>query len=137
MGAAEIISLDAVRARKQWESLRQQLHVRFDQWLDRLEEQWPEAEPTLAAVTETVWDLRQALTGSLTEALVAHPHQDESPRQQSHCPQCARLLHARGPVQRTVETLVGAVQLERPYFYCAACHLGLYPLDTVLGLSPG
>jgi hypothetical protein len=37
MGAAEIISLDEVRARKQWESLRQQLHARFDQWLDRLE----------------------------------------------------------------------------------------------------
>jgi len=76
MGAAEIISFDAVRARKQWESLRQQLHARFDQWLDRLEEQWPEAAPALAAVTEMVWDLRQALTGSLTVTLVAHTHQD-------------------------------------------------------------
>ncbi len=46
MGVAEIISLDEVRARKPWESLRQQLHARFDQWLDRLEEQWPETEPT-------------------------------------------------------------------------------------------
>ena len=126
-----------MRARKQWESLRQQLHARFDQWLDRREEQWPEAEPTLAAVTETGWALRQVLTGSLIETIMAHTHQDEYTRQQSHCPQCARFLNARGPVQRTVETLVGSVPLERPYFYCAACHMGLYPLDTVLGLSPG
>jgi len=137
MGAAEIISLDEVRARKQWESLRHQLQARFDQWLDRLEEQWPESEPTLAAVTETVWDLRHALTGSLTETLVAHKHQAEYTRQQSHCPQCDRLLTARAPVPRTVETMVGPVQLERPYFYCRPCHCGVYPLDEVLGLTAG
>jgi hypothetical protein len=137
MGAAEIISLDEVRARKQWESLRQQLHARFDQWLDRLEEQWPEAEPTLTAVTETVWDLRQALTGSLAETIVAHTHQDEYTRQQSHCPQCNLLLTARASVPRTVETMVGPVQLERPYFYCRSCHRGVYPLDEVLGLTAG
>jgi hypothetical protein len=137
MGCAEIISLDEVRARKQWESLRQQLHTRFDQWLDRLEEQWPESEPTLAAVTETVWDLRHALTGSLTETIVTHTHQDEYTRQQSHCPQCDRLLTARAPVPRTVETMVGPVQLERPYFYCRTCRCGVYPLDEVLGLTAG
>ncbi len=34
-----------------------------------------------------------------------------------------------------METLLGAVTLERPYFYCAACHHGFYPLDEALGLS--
>ncbi len=34
MGAAEIIVLDEVRARKQWETLRHHLHECFDQWLD-------------------------------------------------------------------------------------------------------
>jgi hypothetical protein len=33
MGAAEVISFEEVRARKQWATLRQQLHERFDQWL--------------------------------------------------------------------------------------------------------
>jgi len=137
MGAAEVISFEEVRARKQWDALRHQLHDRFDQWLDGLQEQLPEPEPTLAQVTETVWNLRQALTGGLTEAIVEHAHRGEHTRQQSRCPRCARLLKARAPVQRTVETLVGVVQLERPYFYCSACRVGLYPLDEVLGLSPG
>jgi hypothetical protein len=34
MGAAEVISFEEVRARKQWDTLRQQLHKRFDQWLE-------------------------------------------------------------------------------------------------------
>src|SRR5438105_2870402 len=66
MGYAEIISLPEVRARKQWDLLRQQLHSRFDQWLDGLEEQLPEPESTLAEVTEAVWNLRQDLTGGLS-----------------------------------------------------------------------
>jgi len=137
MGAAEVISFEEVRARKQWDALRGQLHTRFDQWLDALEAQLQEPAPSLAQVTETVWNLRQALTGGLTEAIVEHAHRGEHTRQQSRCPQCDRLLKARAPVQRTVETLVGAVQLERPYCYCPACHVGRYPLDEVLGLSPG
>src|SRR5919206_3272914 len=137
MGAAKVIAFEEVRARKQWDALRGQLHTRFDQWLDELEAQLPEPVPSLAQVTETVWNLRQALTGGLTEAIVEHAHRDEHTRQQSRCPQCDRLLTARAPVQRTVETLVGLVQLERPYFYCPACSMGMYPLDEVLGLSPG
>jgi hypothetical protein len=85
-------------------------------------------------VTETVWHLRQALTGSLTETIIAHAHHGAYRRQQIHGPQCDRRLNARGPVRRTVETLVGSVQLERPYCYWPDCHGGLYPLDKVLGL---
>ena len=33
--------------------------------------------------------------------------------------------------------MVGPVELERPYFYCRACRVGLYPLDDVLGLVAG
>jgi hypothetical protein len=70
MGQAEMISLSEVRARKLWAALRQQLHDRFDQWLDHLEAQLPEPETTLAQITETGWDLCQELTGGLTETLV-------------------------------------------------------------------
>src|SRR5438132_10770585 len=137
MGAAEVISFEEVRARKQWDALRGQLHTRFDQWLDELEAQLQELAPSLAQVTEAVWNLRQALTGGLTETIVEHAHRGEHTRQQSRCPQWARVSTARDPVRRTVETLVGSVQLERPYFYCPVCHRGWYPLDEVLGLSPG
>ena len=137
MGAAEVISCEEVRARKQWDALRGQLHTRFDQWLDGLEAQLRAPAPTLAQVTETVWNLRQELTGSLTETIVEHPHRGESTRQHTRCPACARFLQARAPVSRTVETMVGAVQIERPYFYCRTGRCGVYPFNAALGLAPG
>lgn len=137
MGQAEVISLDEVRASKQWASLRQQLHDHFDQWLDDLQAQLPEPETTLAQITETVWALRQDLTGSLTEAVVEHAHRFETMRQHIVCETCQRILTTRPAVPRTVETMVGSIQLERPYFYCRVCKEGVYPLDEALGLTPG
>ena len=137
MGAAEVISFEEVRARKQWSTLRQQLHERFDQWLDTLEQAWHEPPATLSEVTATVWDLRQQLTGGLTETIVAHAHAGERQRQQASCPRCARVLKVQEQVWRTVETMVGPVELERPYFYCRSCRVGLYPFDDALGLVAG
>lgn len=74
MGFAEVISLSEVRASSQWQRLRDDLHIRFDQWLDRLQEQWPNPQTSLAEVTEAVWTLRQELTGGLSETIVAHAH---------------------------------------------------------------
>ena len=133
MGQAEIISLDEIRARKQYDARRQDLHRRFDQWLDKLEAQLQNPEPTLTEVTETVWSLRQDLTGDWTETIVAHAHHDEQARTQANCSRCEALLTARPAVSRTVETMVGPVQLERPYFYCRVCRCGVCPFDEVLG----
>jgi hypothetical protein len=137
MGQAEIISLDEMRASKQWASLRQQLHDAFDLWFDDLQAQLPAPETTLTQITETVRTLRQDLTGSLTEVVVEHAHHVEYTRKESVCETCQRILTARPAVPRTVETLVGRVRLERPYFYCRVCQEGIYPLDEALGLTPG
>src|SRR5262249_28525393 len=137
MGAAEVIAFEEVRARKQWDTLRHQLHERFDQWLDALETQWHEPPSTLREVTATVWALRQQLTGGITEAIVAHVHRGEHDRHHTPCPRCHAVWQARDLVCRTVETLGGAVQLERPYFYCRTCQEGVYPLDDVLGVVAG
>ena len=105
MGPAEVISLDEVRASKQWASLRQQLHDYFDLWLDDLQAQLPEPETTLEQMTETVWALRQELTGSLTEAIVDHAHRFEFMRQDIVCETCQRIVTTRPLVSRTVATL--------------------------------
>jgi hypothetical protein len=137
MGSAQVISLSEVRASTQWQSLRDDLHTRFDQWLDRLQEQLPNPQTRFAEVTEAVWKLRQELTGGLSETIVAHAQRGELTRQSARCPQCHRQLPARPVVARTVETMVGPVQVERPYFYCPSGCGGVYPLDQVLDLAPG
>ena len=137
MGSAQVISLSEVRASHQWQRLRDDLHTRFDQWLERLQEQLPNPQTRLAEVTAAVWKLRQELTGGLSEAIVEHAHRGELTRQSARCPQCHRQLPARPVVARTVETMVGPVQVERPYFYCPSGCGGVYPLDQVLDLAPG
>ena len=137
MGCAEVILLSEVRASSQWQGLRDDLHARFDQWLDCLQSQLPDPQAHLAEVTEAVWNLRQDLTGGLSETIVKHAHVGELTRQCAHCPRCDRRLPARPLVARTVETLVGTVQVERPYFYCPSGCGGFYPLDEALGLRSG
>ena len=135
--AAEVIALDDVRASQQCQVLRQQLHERFERWLDELETQLPESQPTLAQVSETIWTLRQPLTAGVAQTIVEHTHHEERHRQHLSCPSCERPLSARPAVTRTAQTLIGDVEVQRPYFYCRDCHLGRYPLDEALGLSAG
>jgi hypothetical protein len=135
--AAEVIALDDVRASQQRQALRHQLHERFDHWLDELERQLPEAELTLTRLSETIWRLRQPLTASVARTIVEHHHQEEQRRTHLHCATCERLLRARPGVPRTAQTLVGDIELERPYFSCRHCQCGRYPLDEILGLRAG
>ena len=135
--AAEIIALEEVRASRQHQALRQKLHERFDHWLDALESQLPEKPATLAQVSETIWALRQPLTASVAQAIVEHTHHVEQHRDSLKCATCDRLLPARPAVPRTIETLIGAIEVTRPSCYCRHCHQGRYPLDDRLGLRTG
>ena len=91
--------------------------------------------PTLEELTQAVFALRQELTQAVTEGLVEQAHRAALEQRTAVCPQCGQTLSARGPQERTVETLVGAIRLRRPYFYCAHCQLGSTPLDAALELT--
>ena len=108
---------------------RRELHEGFDLWLDTLEEAVKEETPSLDALTRAVLARRQELTAQVTEALVQQRHRQALDQKTAPCPQYGRLLPARALVPRTLETLVGEVCLERPYFYCLECKQGFYPLD--------
>jgi uncharacterized protein UPF0236 len=135
--AAKVIVLDDVRASQQRQALRQQLHAHFDRWLDEIEAEFPESEPTLAQVSEPIWRLRQKLTAGVAQTIVAHTHTEEQRRESLRCATCERLLRARPAVSRIAQTMIGDIEVQRPYFYCHHCHRGRYPLDEVLGLSAG
>ena len=134
---AEIIAIDDVRASRQRQTWRKQLHACFDRWLDEVETALPEVAPTLARVSGTIWALRQSLTAGVAQTIIEQRHEAELGRESVTCAQCDRRLHARPAVSRTVRTMIGDVDLTRPYFYCRYCRLGTSPFDEVLDLSPG
>jgi hypothetical protein len=71
-----------------------------------------EPELTLEELTQAVFALRQELTQWATEGLVEQTHRTTLEQRTAACPQCEQTLSARGPAERTVETLVGAIQLQ-------------------------
>ena len=135
MACAAILSLEEFRDTQRRAEMRQRLHDRFDHWLDRLEDRVKDPSPTLEELTQAVFALRQELTQAVTEGLVEHAHRAALEQRTAPCPQCGQTLSARGPQERTVETLVGAIRLRRPYFYCERCQRGSAPLDEALELT--
>ena len=83
--------------------------------------------------------LHQAGAEVLTQLLQFAPPAAE--QHQRPCP-CGRSAAYRELRRKTITTVVGAVQLQRPYYLCPHCHHGQFPADTELDvvetqLSPG
>jgi hypothetical protein len=135
MASAAILSLEDFRDAQRRTEVRQRLHDRFDAWLNQLEARMEDRTPTLEELTQTVFTLRQELTQAVTEGLVEQAHRAALEQRTAVCPQCGQTLSARGLQERTVETLVGAVRLRRPYFYCLHCQQGTTPVDEALQLT--
>src|SRR6266404_1150984 len=49
-----------------------------------------------------------------------------------HCAEDARFVKRR---EKSVQTLMGPIELRRPYYHCAGCHCGTVPWDRTLGLN--
>jgi Uncharacterised protein family (UPF0236) len=135
MATAAVISFEESRQAFAKTRARQELHAYLDRWLERVEANMPDDTPSLEALTQAVFALRQELTGKITEVLVAQRHAQGLNQRIMPCPHCQRPLPARPAPPRTVHTMVGEVSLARPYFYCPDCQQGFAPLDDALQLS--
>ena len=65
------------------------------------------SQPTMEELTRAVLVLRQELTQWATEGMVEQTHRPVLGQRTVACPQCGRMLWARSPVERTIETPVG------------------------------
>lgn len=136
--ATTVLSLAAYKGRRLGASFREQAHAALDRMLDQLEcrmEEHPAMRPTLMDLTQVVLEERAGFTGALAQAFVERQYDAYLTQEEADCPKCRRKLKPRPAVSRTLETLVGPVTLQRPYFYCVSCRHGFYPLDEALGLS--
>jgi hypothetical protein len=88
MGHAEIIPLDDIGTNHHRRQLRQILHECFDRWLDTLESDLDDTAMTLSDLTTTIWQLRQALMGQLTQTIIQHLYAAEADSCQSLCSTC-------------------------------------------------
>jgi len=91
-------------------------------------------EPTLSDIEEMVLVLRQELGRKMAEIMV---RDQEEARVESEplCPKCGKKLRYKGTKGEVVESLVGALSLEREYYYCAECAEGTFPPGSATGVG--
>jgi len=50
-----------------------------------------------------------------------------------NCPQGGQKMKSKGKRRRRIVTEAGEIEIERPYYHCAACGQGILPLGPALG----
>ena len=115
-----VLSLEVYQQQQGDAAYRAQVHAAVDTLLDDVEAQMPDSTenlPSLFTLTETVRAERGRLSGTIVQAYVERRYATYLHQARTDCPQCGRSLKARPSRPRTVATMVGAVTVERPYFY--------------------
>jgi hypothetical protein len=87
-------------------------------------------------ISRSLFRNRSEIMGQAALALVEKRFAHLLDQEYSRCPHCRRRIKAGAEkVKREITTLIGPVELWRPYFYCKVCRYGFYPFDEALGLS--
>jgi hypothetical protein len=87
------------------------------------------------AVLEEVRTILPRLLEGVIQASASNLQEPESYWQQ-RCPNCGERTPAQSWRKRTVATICGSVNFERPWFVCRHCQHGFSPVDDRLGLQP-
>ena len=128
--------LVAYRQDRKRKELREELHRKLDQLLDDLEEEMKDEEG-ISGLSELIIQKREELTSSIACEMIKERYEEYLHQRVAICRNCGDQVYTMGKRIRVIQTMVGQIRLERPYFYCRRCKKGFYPLDEALGLSEG
>ncbi len=93
---------------------------------------------SLHDITAELFEKRAEIMGRLAKSLLESKFADLLNQEYHNCPCCGKRIKAHGKkVPRQILTLIGPIELCRPYFYCKECKKGCYPFDEALGLADG
>jgi uncharacterized protein with PIN domain len=127
----EIIARANVTEVNKVKSSREERKVRLmkaaEEMIDELLD-WSEttAEPNLTQIEAVVGRLRKTLGEQMaSEAISAQEAKQLVPG--PRCPECGQEMRYKGPKEVTVESWVGDLTIERGYYHCPDCKVGLFP----------
>ena len=117
--------------------IKAELQAEAERLIDALLDWTDQTEaPNLTQIEDEVLKLRQQFAEKLAAAVVAR--QATSDPLTVKCPQCSRPMHQKKKRQRRrVESRVGGVALQRAYYYCQTCRVGLFPPGSATASGRG
>lgn len=110
---------------------RAQKKAKLEAAAERLIEQlldWDEenARPNLTAIEDEVLQLRQQFGEEMADVMV-EGQEARQPVGNVLCPHCGKPMRYKGQKRKEVEGRLGGIEVERGYYYCAACASGSFP----------
>jgi uncharacterized protein with PIN domain len=89
---------------------------------------WEErtSKPNLSQIEEEVLELRRRFGQSLAQVVI-EDQAAKQPAEAPRCQQCGTEMRYKGQKEASVESRVGALAVERGYYYCARCRSGFFP----------
>jgi hypothetical protein len=107
--------------------MKAELQAEAERLIEALLDWTDETEaPNLTQIEDEVLKLRQQFAEKLAAAAV--DRQVTTDPLTVKCPQCGRAMHQKKKRQRRcVESRIGGVALQRAYYYCDHCRVGLFP----------
>jgi hypothetical protein len=124
-----------VKKGKSREERKAELMAYFDQKAEELLD-WQEKQGIIDLWTmeEKVEQVGRAVQGKMVETLVESQQRGLSVSES--CPKCGGRLAYWGERGRGLETSVGPVKVNRPYYYCRHCQVGFFPSGQELEAEP-
>jgi uncharacterized protein with PIN domain len=89
---------------------------------------WDDAigEPKMREIEVKVLELRKQLGEGLVRGVVAR-QEKRQPAEKQICEECGEQMENKGLKRKGTESMVGAIELEREYYYCVKCKRGYFP----------
>ena len=89
---------------------------------------WEEShpQPNLTEIEDITLKLRKELGREMAQMMVEE-QAERVPVPGPACPQCGKEMRYKGEKETQVESRVGALRVDRGYYYCPECQAGLFP----------
>lgn len=90
--------------------------------------EWDERtkKPNLTQIEDEVLALRQRMGQRMAEVMI-EGQETVQPAVAPSCPQCGATMRYKGRKKIDAESRLGALGVDRGYYYCARCDGGLFP----------
>jgi DNA repair exonuclease SbcCD ATPase subunit len=119
--------------KKSREQRQQELQAKANEIIQELLD-WTDQtdKPNLTQMEEEILSLREKLSQAMLETTI-RAQETMQPVEGGNCPSCGRPLRHKGKRGVQLESRVGAIDLERGYYYCPVCQSGIFPPGSATG----